>query len=86
MYWEHWTNQRASLGSRIAALPKLAAQILSQSHRAMPLSMKLTARDAGVTVQGGESLNIRFTRGGKKPAAARRGRRTSSPAAARKRR
>jgi len=68
-------------------LPKLAAQILSQCHRAMPLSMKLTARDAGVTVKGGESLNIRFTRGGgKKPAAARRGRRTSSPAAARKRR
>jgi len=67
--------------------PKLAAQILSQSHRAMPLSMKLTARDAGVSVKGGESFNIRFTRGGgKKPAAARRGRRTSSPAAARKRR
>jgi len=87
LYWEHWTNQRASLGGRIAALPKLAAQILSQSHRAMPLSMKLTARDAGVTVKGGESFNIRFTRGGgKKPAAARRGRRTSSPAAARKRR
>jgi hypothetical protein len=87
LYWEHWTNQRASLGGRIAALPKLAAQILSQCHRAMPLSMKLTARDAGVTVKGGESLNIRFTRGGgKKPAAARRGRRTSSPAAARKRR
>jgi hypothetical protein len=87
LYWEHWANQRASLGSRIAALPKLAAQILSQSHRAMPLSMKLTARDAGVSVKGGESFNIRFTRGGgKKPAAARRGRRTSGPAAARKRR
>ena len=87
LYWEHWTSQRASLGGRIAALPKLAAQILSQSHRAMPLSMKLTARHAGVTVKGGESFNIRFTRGdGKNPAAARRGRRSSrAPTAARRR-
>jgi hypothetical protein len=73
LYWEHWTNQRASLGGRIAALPKLAGQVVSQPHRATPLSTKLTAHHAGITAKGGESFNIRFTRGaGKKPAAARK--------------
>jgi hypothetical protein len=78
LYWEHWTNQRASLGGRIAALPKLASQVVSQPHRATPLSTKLTAHHAGITTNGGESFNIRFTRdGGKKPAAAQGGRPTS---------
>jgi hypothetical protein len=87
LYWEHWTNQRASLGGRIAALPKLAKQVLSQPYRATPLPMKLPAHYAGVTVKGGESFNIRFTRGGgKKPAAARSGRRTSKGRAVARRR
>jgi hypothetical protein len=87
LYWEHWTNQRASLRGRIAALPKLAAQILSQPHRAMTLSMKLTARHAGVAVKGGESFNIRFTRGGAKNAPAKRAglRSSGAPTAARRR-
>ena len=72
LYWEHWTNQRASLGGRVAALPKLARQVVLQPHRATPLSTKLTAHHDGVTAKGGESFNIRFTRGGKKPAAARK--------------
>jgi hypothetical protein len=71
LYWEHWTNQRASLGGRIAALPKLATQVLSQAYRATPLPMKLTAHYAGVTVKGGESLNIRFTRGGRRTSGGR---------------
>ena len=75
LYWEHWTNQRASLGGRIAALPKLARQVVSQPHRATPLSTKLTAHDGGVTTKGGESFNIRFTRGSGKTAAAARKRR-----------
>jgi hypothetical protein len=87
LYWEHWTNQRASRGGRIATLPKLASQVVSQPHRATPLSMKLTAHYAGVTAKGGESFNIRFTRGGsKKPAAARGGRRTAGGRAAARRR
>jgi hypothetical protein len=73
LYWEHWTNQRASLGGRFSALPKLAGQVVSQPHRATPLSTKLTAHHAGITTKGGESFNIRFTRGaGKKPAAPRK--------------
>jgi hypothetical protein len=72
LYWEHWTNQRTSLGSRIAALPKLASQVVSQPHQATPLPTKLTAHHAGVTAQGGESFNIRFARDSKRPAAARK--------------
>jgi hypothetical protein len=73
LYWEHWTSQRASLGGRIAALPKLASEVVSQPHQATPLPTRLTAHHAGVTAKSGESFNIRFTRGGgRKPAVARK--------------
>ena len=78
LYWEHWTDENASLRGRIADLPKLADRILLQAYTPTPIVIDLTAHYRGLTVTGGESFNIQFARSGQATAAPDRPRRPSA--------
>ena len=60
LYWEHWTNEAASLKGQISDLAKLAELVLLQPYISTPVESSLTAHYPGLNVTGGESFNIRF--------------------------
>jgi hypothetical protein len=64
LYWEHWKNEGDSLKGKISDLPKLAERILLQPSAPTPIDVSLTAHYAGLSVTGGESMNILFSREG----------------------
>jgi hypothetical protein len=76
LYWEHWTDEDASLRGRIADLPKLAKRVLLQAHTSISIPTELAQHYAGLTIEGGESFNIQFPRGRTATAAANAVRRT----------
>jgi hypothetical protein len=62
LYWELWESEEASLQGRISELCTLADRVLLQHSKREPIDPSLTTQSNGVTLQGGESLNILFPR------------------------
>ncbi len=65
IYWEHWTNEGASLKGHISDLAKLADLVMLKPSAPVAIEPELTAHYPGITVKGGQSFNLRFPLAGK---------------------
>jgi hypothetical protein len=69
IYWEHWKTEGASLHGQISGLAELADLLLLQPYAPTAIDPSMTDHYPGLTVEGGESLNILFPlAGNSKPA------------------
>ncbi|MEA2328251.1 MAG: hypothetical protein QOE68_3210 [Thermoanaerobaculia bacterium] len=60
--WEHWTSEDASLKGRISDLAKLSEMEYQKPFEMTPVVDGITAHYAGLTIKGGECLNMQFGR------------------------
>lgn len=65
IYWEHWASEAASLKGRISDLAKLADLVMLKPAASVAIEPSLTAHYPGITVTGGQSLNLTFPLAGK---------------------
>lgn len=62
VYWEHWADGARMVDDKIARLAGLVRVILLKQAMPMRVPTELTEKYEGLTVKGGECLNLRFQR------------------------
>lgn len=62
LYWEHWTDTAAGKASKIAAIASLVTPVLLEDAVPQKVATGLFQDFPGITIKGGECLNLRFRR------------------------